>query len=368
MNIRLAPSILAADFAALGDAVGAAERGGADYIHVDVMDGHFVPNLTVGPPVVRSLKRVATVPLDVHLMIADPDRYAEAFVQAGAGMLSVHVEVLPHLNRTLAHIKELGAKAGVAVNPSTPLLMLEEVASDLDYVLVMSVNPGFGGQAFLPRSPSKIRELREMLDRVGNPAPIEVDGGIDLDTVGSVVEAGAEILVAGSSIFHAPDIVAAARALRAAADRAAALAARSIATMTFPLKSPRESAARVRVRYAETDKMGVVYYANYLVWFEVGRCEWLRATGGSYRQLEVDGTILPVLAARCDYRRPVRYDDEVEIRTRATLLSPARVRFDYDIVPVGASEPSASGSTEHCGVDLVGRPRRLPLSLRRLFA
>jgi ribulose-phosphate 3-epimerase len=222
VNVRLAPSILAADFAALGDAIRAAERGGADYIHVDVMDGHFVPNLTVGPPVVRALKRVATVPLDVHLMITDPDRYVEAFVQAGASMLSVHVEVLPHLDRTLAHIKELGAKAGVAINPSTPLVMLEEVASDLDYVLVMSVNPGFGGQAFLPHSTSKIRRLREMLDRVGNPAPIEVDGGIDLDTVGSVVEAGAEILVSGSSIFHGPDIDAAVRALRAAAGRAAA--------------------------------------------------------------------------------------------------------------------------------------------------
>jgi len=222
VNIRLAPSILAADFAALGAAIEAAERGGADYIHVDVMDGHFVPNLTVGPPVVRSLKRVATVPLDVHLMIADPDRYAAAFVEAGAAMLSVHVEGLPHLNRTLAHIKELGAKAGVAVNPSTPLLMLEEVATVLDYVLVMSVNPGFGGQAFLPSSASKIRRLREMLDRAGNPAPIEVDGGIDLDTVGCVVEAGADILVAGSCIFHAPDIAAAARALRAAAGQAAA--------------------------------------------------------------------------------------------------------------------------------------------------
>ena len=222
MNVRLAPSILAADFAALGAAIEAAERGGADYIHVDVMDGHFVPNLTVGPPVVRALKRVATVPLDVHLMITDPDRYVDAFVQAGAAMLSVHVEVLPHLDRTLAHIKELGAKAGVAINPSTPLVMLDEVASDLDYVLVMSVNPGFGGQAFLPHSTSKIRRLREMLDRVGNPAPIEVDGGIDLDTVGSVVEAGAEILVAGSSIFHGPDIDAAVRALRAAAGRAAA--------------------------------------------------------------------------------------------------------------------------------------------------
>jgi ribulose-phosphate 3-epimerase len=222
VNIRLAPSILAADFAALGDAIAAAERGGADYIHVDVMDGHFVPNLTVGPPVVRSLKRVAHVPLDVHLMITEPDRYAEAFVKAGAAMISVHVEVLPHLNRTLHYIKELGAKAGVAINPSTPLIALEEVAADVDYVLVMTVNPGFGGQAFLPRSASKIEGLRSMLDRAGNPAPIEVDGGIDVQTVGSVIEAGAEILVAGSSIFHAPDIAAAARALRAAAERAAA--------------------------------------------------------------------------------------------------------------------------------------------------
>jgi len=137
--------------------------------------------------------------------------------------------------------------------------------------------------------------------------------------------------------------------------------------MSFPLTSPRSSAARIRVRYAETDKMGVVYYANYLVWFEVGRCEWLRATGSTYRQLEGDGTILPVLEARCEYRRPVRYDDEVEIRTRATLLSPARVRFDYDIVPAGSANPSATGFTEHCGVDPEGRPRRLPPALRRLF-
>ena len=218
MTIRLAPSILAADFAALGAAIAAAEDGGADYIHVDVMDGHFVPNLTVGPPVVRSVMRVARVPLDVHLMITDPDRYAEAFVAAGAAMLSVHVEVLPHLNRTLAFIKELGAKAGVALNPSTPIGALEEVAADVDFVLVMTVNPGFGGQAFLPRTASKVKALRAMLDRAGNPAPIEVDGGIDLLTVRQVVRAGAEILVAGSSIFHAPDIPAAARALRAAAE------------------------------------------------------------------------------------------------------------------------------------------------------
>jgi len=220
VTIRLAPSILAADFAALGAAIAAAEQGGADLIHVDVMDGHFVPNLTVGPPVVRSLKRVARVPLDVHLMITDPDRYAEAFVAAGASMLSVHVEVLPHLNRTLAFIKELGAKAGVALNPSTPIGALEEVAADVDFVLVMTVNPGFGGQAFLPRAASKVKRLRAMLDRAGNSAPIEVDGGIDLQTVGHVVRAGAEILVAGSSIFHAPDIAAAARALRSAAEAA----------------------------------------------------------------------------------------------------------------------------------------------------
>ena len=155
-------------------------------------------------------------------MITDPDRYAEAFVAAGASMLSVHVEALPHLNRTIAFIKELGAKAGVALNPSTPIVALEEVAADVDFVLVMTVNPGFGGQAFLPRSASKVKRLRAMLDRAGNPAPIEVDGGIDLQTVGQVVRAGAEILVAGSSIFHAPDIPAAARALRSAAEAALA--------------------------------------------------------------------------------------------------------------------------------------------------
>jgi acyl-CoA thioester hydrolase len=137
--------------------------------------------------------------------------------------------------------------------------------------------------------------------------------------------------------------------------------------MTFPVTSPHQSVARIRVRYAETDKMGVVYYANYLVWFEVGRCEWLRDTGSSYRQLEEDGTILPVLAAHCEYRRPVRYDEEIDVRVRATLLSPARVRFDYDIVSSGASEPSACGYTEHCGIDPAGRPRRLPPFLRRLF-
>ena len=222
--IRIAPSILAADFAALGAAVQAAERGGADFIHVDVMDGHFVPNITVGVPVVRSLKRVAHVPLDVHLMIEEPDRYIADFVQAGAAMVSVHVEVLPHLHRTLQHIRSLGAKAGAVLNPSTPVGALEEVASDVDFVLVMSVNPGFGGQTFIQRSESKVRAMRALLDRAGNDAPIEVDGGIDVTTAPRIVAAGAEILVAGNAIFGAPDPAEATRALRRAAEAAQARA------------------------------------------------------------------------------------------------------------------------------------------------
>lgn len=221
MKLQIAPSLLAADFARLGEEIAAAERGGADLLHVDIMDGHFVPNLTMGPPVVRSIKRVARVPLDVHLMIEEPDRYIEAFVEAGAAMISVHAEVLPHLHRTIQYIKSLGARAGVALNPSTPVVMLEEVAGDVDHVLVMTVNPGFGGQTFIPRSGSKIRRVRELLDRQGNPAPIEVDGGIDTSTAAEVVAAGAEILVAGVAIFNTPDPARAARDLRAAAGDAA---------------------------------------------------------------------------------------------------------------------------------------------------
>src|SRR6185295_6397977 len=195
MTVQIAPSILSADFAALGDAVAAVERGGADLIHVDVMDGHFVPNITIGPPVVRSLRRVATVPLDVHLMIEDPDRYIDAFADAGAAMLSVHVEVLPHLHRTVHAIKALGVKAGVVLNPATPVIAIEEIAADVDFVLVMSVNPGFGGQTFIPRSESKVRDVRALLDRAGNAALVEIDGGIDRQTVSRVVAAGARILV-----------------------------------------------------------------------------------------------------------------------------------------------------------------------------
>ena len=217
MSVLLAPSILSADFAALGDAIAAAERGGADLIHVDVMDGHFVPNITIGPPVVRSISRVATVPLDVHLMIQEPDRYLEAFAEAGAAMLSVHVEVLPHLHRTLQAIKALGMKAGAVLNPSTPVVQLEDVATDVDFVLVMSVNPGFGGQSFIPRTLTKVRDVRALLDRAGNPAAVEVDGGVDRHTISGVVAAGARILVAGSAVFQSADPEGAVRELKAAA-------------------------------------------------------------------------------------------------------------------------------------------------------
>lgn len=222
MTIRLAPSILSADFSALGRDIDAVTRGGADQVHVDVMDGHFVPNLTIGVPVVKSLRKATTLPLDVHLMIMDPDRFLEPFIDAGADMVSVHVEVLPHLHRTIGQIKKLGAKAGVVLNPSTPVSAIEEVAADVDFVLVMSVNPGFGGQVFIPRSLAKIRAVRALLDRAGNAtAPIEVDGGVDMSTVALVVAAGADWLVAGSAIFGTSDAEKAARALKDAAERAA---------------------------------------------------------------------------------------------------------------------------------------------------
>lgn len=230
MSVLVAPSILSANFAALGEAIAEVERGGADLIHVDVMDGHFVPNITIGPAVVRSLRRVIRVPLDVHLMIADPDRYLEAFAEAGAAWLSVHAEVLPHLHRTVQAIKALDMKAGVAINPATPVRVLEDVAGEVDFVLIMSVNPGFGGQAFIPRSESKVQQARELLDRAGHGATVEIDGGIDRDNVGRVVLAGARIIVAGSAVFNSPDPARATRELKDAA--VAALGARP--TMPLP--------------------------------------------------------------------------------------------------------------------------------------
>jgi len=220
--VQLAPSILAADFANLGRDIAAAERGGADLIHVDVMDGHFVPNITIGVPVVRAIRRVASRPLDVHLMITDPDRYLEAFVAAGAAMVSVHVETVPHLHRTVGQIRALGAQAGVVLNPSTPVAALHEIASEVDFVLVMSVNPGFAGQAFIPSTLDKLKRVRRLLDDTGSAARIEVDGGIDASNIGDVVSAGATIVVAGHAVFGGPDPAAATSALRAAATQAVA--------------------------------------------------------------------------------------------------------------------------------------------------
>jgi ribulose-phosphate 3-epimerase len=215
--VILAPSILSADFARLGDDIAAAERGGAGAIHVDVMDGHFVPNITLGPPVVKSIRRATTLPLDVHLMIENADRYLDAFVDAGATWISLHAEALPHLQRSIAHLKGRGVQAGVAINPATPLAAIEEILPELDYVLVMSVNPGFGGQKFLPGSLDKVRRLRRQIADRGLGARIEVDGGVDMTNVRDLAEAGATILVAGQAVFGAGDAERDARKLLEAA-------------------------------------------------------------------------------------------------------------------------------------------------------
>lgn len=201
-RIKFAPSILAADFARLGQQVQDAEAAGVDYIHVDVMDGHFVPNITIGPLIVQSLRPVTRLPLDVHLMIEQPERYLADFAKAGADILTVHVETCPHLHRTIQQIKELGVKAGVTLNPATPLSTLEEILPEVDLVLIMSVNPGFGGQSYIPGSTAKIARLRAMLDAIGSEADLEVDGGVNAATIGEIAAAGATVLVAGSAIFN----------------------------------------------------------------------------------------------------------------------------------------------------------------------
>lgn len=215
--IVMAPSILSADFTHLADAVALVEAAGADVVHVDVMDGHFVPNLTIGPPVIRSLKRVTRLPLDVHLMIDDADRTIGWYLDAGADMVTVHVEAVYHLHRVLHAIREAGVKAGVALNPGTPVACIAEVVRELDYVLVMSVNPGFGGQAFIPAAVEKVRQVRALADSAGVDLSIEVDGGIDVHTAPLVVKAGADMLVAGNAIFGAADPAAALAGIRTAA-------------------------------------------------------------------------------------------------------------------------------------------------------
>jgi ribulose-phosphate 3-epimerase len=216
--IKIAPSILAADFAHLAEAVESAEAASVDYIHVDVMDGHFVPNITIGPPVVRSLRQVTPLPLDVHLMISDPIRHVPAFAEAGADVLTVHVEATPHLHRVLQRIRDLGVRPGVSLNPATPAATISEILNDVELVLVMTVNPGYGGQVFIEHTLRKIAQVREMLDSAGSAAELEVDGGIGPQTAERVVAAGATVLVAGTAIFGAPEgVPAAISAIRQAA-------------------------------------------------------------------------------------------------------------------------------------------------------
>jgi ribulose-phosphate 3-epimerase len=218
LKVRIAPSILAADFLELGKAVAAVEAGGADFIHVDVMDGHFVPNLSMGTPVVVSLKGRARLPLDVHLMISEPHRYVETFVKAGASIVNIHVEVVSDLQAAVAAIHGLGAKAGLAINPETPLDAIRDVAAAIDHLLVMTVHPGFTGQTFLPHSLERIAEARAMLDAAGSRAEIVIDGGVEISNARAVALAGGTVLVAGASVFHTPDPGAAVGRLRRAAE------------------------------------------------------------------------------------------------------------------------------------------------------
>jgi ribulose-phosphate 3-epimerase len=218
--VQIAPSILAADFTRLGEEIARVERGGASMLHLDVMDGHFVPNLTIGPPLVESVRRITRLTLDVHLMITDPDRYAPVFIRAGADQVSVHQEVCPHLDCTLRTIREAGAKAGVVLNPSTPVSTLEDVLYLADYVLIMSVNPGFGGQRFIPRALDKIRQLDRMRQELRLPFAIEIDGGVNKENLAEVVRAGCDWVVTGTSVFHTPDAAATVAEMRRIAEAA----------------------------------------------------------------------------------------------------------------------------------------------------
>ncbi len=212
--VRIAPSLLSADFSDLKGQIALVEQEGADWIHLDVMDGHFVPNLTIGPPVIRAIRKLTKLPFDTHLMITNPERYLESYRSAGADIITVHQETCPHLHRTLRRIKDLGAKAGVCLNPSTPVALLRDAIGEADLVLIMSVNPGFGGQTFIPHSLQKLREAAELIRQTSPAIHLEVDGGIGPETAEAVVRAGADVLVAGSSIFDAADVRGALRLLR----------------------------------------------------------------------------------------------------------------------------------------------------------
>jgi len=212
--IKISPSILSADFSRLGEDIQAVDRAGADYIHIDVMDGHFVPNITIGPLVVDALRKVTDKPLDVHLMIENPDLYIPDFAKAGADIITVHQEAVPHLHRTVQLIKSLGKKAGVSLNPATPVETLDVILDELDLVLIMSVNPGFGGQSFIPSALDKIRALRQRITERGLSTELEVDGGVKIDNIREVVAAGADVLVAGSAVFNTEDYAATITALR----------------------------------------------------------------------------------------------------------------------------------------------------------
>ncbi|WP_462409230.1 ribulose-phosphate 3-epimerase [Neobacillus sp. Marseille-QA0830] len=203
--VKIAPSILSADFSKLGEEITAVEKAGADYIHIDVMDGHFVPNITIGPLVVEAARPVTKLPLDVHLMIENPDQYIEAFAKAGADYITVHVEACRHLHRTIQNIKSFGVKAGVVLNPATPVESIQHVIRDVDMVLLMSVNPGFGGQKFIPEVLPKIKKVKELADQKGVAVEIEIDGGVNPETAKQCMEAGATVLVAGSAIYNQPD-------------------------------------------------------------------------------------------------------------------------------------------------------------------
>lgn len=218
--VQIVPSILSADFARLGEDIRKVEQGGATILHVDIMDGHFVPNITIGPPVVRSIRRFTKMTLDVHLMVSDPDKYAPIFIQAGADEVLVHQEAAVHLDGTLRAIQSEGARAGVVLNPATPVHTLDDVLGLVDYVLIMSVNPGFGGQKFIPHALDKVRELARRRKELGLNFEIEIDGGVNLENVGDIVRAGCDRLVSGASIFHAPDAAATVAQMRAAAQNA----------------------------------------------------------------------------------------------------------------------------------------------------